>query len=419
MKSRLLIIGLALAALTQAVEGQSAYKFLKSISIGGEGGWDILTIDSAARRLYLSHATKVVVVDLAKDVVAGEIADTPGVHGFAIAPDLARGFSSNGGEAHVSVVDLKTLKTITKVATGQSPDMILFEPTQSAIYAFNGRGNSATVIDANSNQVVTTVPLPGRPEFAAADALGARVFCNIEDKSEVAVIDAKTHAVTASWPLAPGEEPSGMAFDAVRHRLFVGCHNKMMVMLDTDTGKVVATVAIGAGVDGCAFDDTTQLAFASCGDGTTTIAKEETPQKLTVVQTLTTEPRARTMALDPQTHQIYLPSAQFQAPPTPSPGAFARTADDRSEYSKAVGLRSDRVDQAIIKCAELRRLAPILYFVCAIGALCPRHAWAQGGPPMITDDPGTPGNGHFEDQSRRHVRQQSPGAIIGGCRNSI
>lgn len=314
-------MALALAALLRTAAGETAYKLLGNIPIGGEGGWDILTIDASARRLYLSHATKVVLVDLAKSTVAGEIADTPGVHGFAVASELGRGFSSNGGESRVSVVDLKTLKTITKVATGENPDMILFEPTQSEVYAFNGRGNSATVINANSNQIVTTVPLSGRPEFAAADALGARVFCNIEDKNEVAVIDAKTHAITASWSLAPGEEPTGMAFDAVRHRLFVGCHNKMMVMLDTDTGKVVATVAIGAGVDGCAFDDTTQLAFASCGDGTTTIAKEETPQKLTVVQTLTTEPRARTMALDSQTHQIYLPSAQFQAPPTPSPGA--------------------------------------------------------------------------------------------------
>jgi DNA-binding beta-propeller fold protein YncE len=154
-----------------------------------------------------------------------------------------------------------------------------------------------------------------------ADANAGRVYCNIEDKSEVAVIDAAKHEVVAHWSVAPGTEPSGIALDAVHHRLFATCHNKMMAMLDTQTGKVIASVPIGTGVDGCAFDDATQLAFASCGDGTTTIAKEETPEKLTVVQTLKTEPRARTIALDPKTHRIYLPSAQFQPPPSPSPGA--------------------------------------------------------------------------------------------------
>ena len=324
MKRRILI-GLMLVALMQAAQAQSQYKFLKSIPIGGEGGWDYLSVDAKARKLYVTHAIKIVVVDLARDVPAGEITDTPGVHGFAIASELERGFSSNGSESRVSVVDLKTLKTIAKAETGENPDAILFEPTQSEVYAFDGRGKSATVIDAKNNQVVATVPLSGKPEFAAADALGARVFCNIEDKNEVTVIDMRTHAVTASWPLAPGEEPTGMAFDAVHHRLFVGCHNKLMMMLDSDTGKVVAKVPIGAGVDACAFDDATQLVFASCGDGTLTIVRRETPDKLTVVQTLTTEPGARTMALDPATHRIYTCTAKIAPELTsPSPGEHRR-----------------------------------------------------------------------------------------------
>ena len=309
-----------------AAEEQSNYKFIKSIPIGGEGGWDYLSIDAKARKLYVTHASKIVFVDLTQDKVAGEIADTPGVHGFAIAPELGRGFSSNGAESRVSVVDLKTLKTIAKVKTGENPDAILYDSTHSEVYAFNGRGKSATVTNAESNNLVSTVPLSGKPEFAAADGLGERVFCNIEDKSEVAVIDMKTHAVTATWPLSPGEEPTGMAFDAVHHRLFVGCHNKLMTMLDSDTGKVVAKAPIGAGVDACAFDDANQLAFASCGDGTVTIAKEEALDKLTVVQTLTTEPGARTMALDPGTHRIYTCTAQI-APdtgPSPSPGEHRR-----------------------------------------------------------------------------------------------
>jgi YVTN family beta-propeller protein len=307
--------------LGSAALADDAYKFLNEIPIGGEGGWDILTIDSPANRLYLSHATKVVVIDLNKNAVAGEIADTPGVHAFVAVPEFQRGFSSNGKEAKSSVVDLTTLKTISKIDTGQSPDAVVYEPRHREVYIFNHTGNSVTVIDAKSATVSATIPLGGSPEFAVVDEKTGRVYCNIEDKSEVAVIDSGTHEVVAHWPIAPGEEPSGIALDAAHHRLFAGCHNKMMVMLDTETGKVVAKVTIGAGVDGCAFDDASQFAFASCGDGTTTIAKEETPQKLSVVQTLKTERSARTMALDPKTHRIYLPTAQFQPAPSPSPGA--------------------------------------------------------------------------------------------------
>ena len=317
----LLALGLAVALLGETVAAIETYNFLNEIPIGGEGGWDYVTIDAAARRLYLSHATKVSVVDLTKNLVVGEISDTPGVHGFIVAPDLERGFSSNGKESKVSVVDIKTLRTISKIETGANPDALLYEPHHSEVYVFNHSGNSVTVINAKTASVVSTIALGGSPEFAVVDSAAGRVYCNIEDKSEVAAIDTTKHEVVARWPLAPGTEPTGMAFDAAHHRLFVGCHNKLMAMLDTETGKVIATVPIGAGVDACAFDDATQLAFASCGDGTTTIAKEETPQKITVTQTLKTERGARTIALDPKTHRIYLPTAQFESAPTPSPGA--------------------------------------------------------------------------------------------------
>ncbi|HWY39944.1 MAG TPA: hypothetical protein VNX27_04035 [Chthoniobacterales bacterium] len=310
-----------MALLCGTAVAEDPYKFVREIKIGGEGGWDILTIDSAAQRLYLSHATKVVVVDLTKNAVAGEITDTPGVHGFVAVPEFQRGFSTNGKENKSSVVDLATLKTISKIDTGESPDAVVYEPNHREVYIFNHRGNSVTVVDAKTEKVVATIPLDGSPEFAVADEKGGRVYCNIEDKSEVVAIDAAKHQVVAHWPIAPGEEPSGIALDAVHHRLFSGCHNKMMTMLDTESGKVVTTAPICVGTDGAAFDDASQLAFASCGDGTTTIAKEETPEKLTVVQTLNTERGARTMALDPQTHRIYLPTAQFQPAPSPSPGA--------------------------------------------------------------------------------------------------
>jgi len=315
------IVGCYLGLICATALGEDAYHFVTQIPIGGEGGWDILTIDSAASRLYLSHATKVVVVDLNTNTVTGEIADTPGVHAFVAVPEVQRGFSSNGKESKSSVVDLTTLKTTSKINTGSNPDAVVYEPRHGEVYIFNHTGNSATVINSKTATVSATIPLGGTPEFAAVDQAAGRVYCNIEDKSDVAVIDADKHEVVARWSLSPGEEPTGIALDAAHHRLFAACHNKILVMLDTNTGKVIATVPIGAGVDGCAFDDVTQLAFASCGDGTTTIAKEETPQKLTVVETLKTEPGARTMALDPKTHRIYLPTAQFQPPPSPSPGA--------------------------------------------------------------------------------------------------
>jgi len=312
------LFGLAVAA----CRADEPYHFIKEIPIGGEGGWDYLSIDSAAQRLYVSHATKVVVIDLAKDAVVGEITNTPGVHGLAPAPELGRGLVTCGRENKAAIVDLKTLEILSKADTGANPDGMLYEPGQREFYTFNGRSQSATVIDAKSAKLVATIPLGGKPEFAQADSKAGLVFNNLEDKSEVAVIDAKSHQVVTNWSIAPGEEASGMAIDVAHHRLFLGCGgSKTMVMMDDTTGKVLASVPIGQGVDANAFDPGTQLAFASCGDGTTTIAKEESPDKLTVVQTLNTERGARTMALDPTTHKIYLATAKFEPQPEQTPGA--------------------------------------------------------------------------------------------------
>jgi YVTN family beta-propeller protein len=245
--------------------------------------------------------------------VCGEITNTPGVHGLAPAPELGRGVVTCGREDKAAIVDLKTLEIISKADTGANPDGMLYESGQQEFYTFNGRGNSATVIDAKSGKVVATIPLGGKPEFARADSKAGLVFNNLEDKSELVAIDTKKHAVVNRWPIAPGEEASGLAFDEKNHRLFLGCGNKMMVMMDSTSGKVLATAPIGDGVDANAFDPGTQLAFASCGDGTTTIARED-GDKLTVVQTLTTERGSRTMTIDPATHKIYLAAAKFEAP---------------------------------------------------------------------------------------------------------
>jgi YVTN family beta-propeller protein len=224
------------------------------------------------------------------------------------------GVTSNGRENKAGIVDLKTLQTLSKVDTAQGPDGMLYEPGRREAYLFCGRGQSVTVVDVKGAKVVATIPLGGRPEFGQADPAAGRVYDNLENRSEVAVIDTKSHAVVTNWPIAPGAEASGMAMDLKNHRLFLGCRNEKMVMMDSISGKVVASVPIGRGVDANAFDPGTLLAFASCGDGTTTIAKEETPDKLTVVQQLETQRGSRTMALDPATHRIYLAAAKFEAP---------------------------------------------------------------------------------------------------------
>lgn len=305
---------LALFTSVTACYSQTQYQLLKEIPIGGEGGWDYASVDSTARRLYVSHASKVVVIDLDADKIVGEITNTPGVHGVAIASDLGKGLVTCGRENKGALVDLRTLQITSKLDTGANPDGMLYEPEQKEFYTFNGRGSSATVIDAREGKVVATIPLGGKPEFPQADPAMHRVFDNLEDKSEVVAIDTQKHEVVNRWSIAPNEEPSGMAIDTKNHRLFLGCGgSKTMAMLDYTTGKVVASVPIGDGVDANAFDPETQLAFASCGDGTVTIAHEDSPEKLTVVQTLKTQQGSRTMTIDPRTHKIYLAAAKYEA----------------------------------------------------------------------------------------------------------
>jgi DNA-binding beta-propeller fold protein YncE len=284
------------------------YRRVGSIPIGGPDAWDCLTVDSAAQRLYVSHGTKVDVIALATktNTIAGEITNTDGAHILVTAPEFGLGLVTCGRENRAAVVDLKTLQILSKVATGSGPDLALYEPEQKEFYTFNSRNQSATVVDAKFAKVVTTIQLGGKPEFAAADRKAGLIYNNIEDKNEVVVIDVKTHSVVNHWPIAPGEEASGMAFDDKNHRLFLGCGNGLLVMMDSTNGKVLATAPIGKGVDGVEFDPLTGLIFASCGgDGTTTIARVN-GDKLDVVQILKTEVSARTMALDPVTHRIYL-----------------------------------------------------------------------------------------------------------------
>ena len=305
---------------TIAFASGPGYKVVNKIQLGGEGGWDYLTVDSAARRLYISRGTHVMVVDIDTDKLVGDIPDTPGVHGIAIAPALNRGFTSNGRANTATIFDLKTLKTIGQVKTGTNPDAILFDAASNRVFTMNGRSNDTTVFDAATGEVAGTIALGGKPEFAAADGKG-NVYINIETTSEVVEIDSKKLAVTKRIPLKPGEEPSGMGLDAAHHRIFSGCHNKLMTIVDPTAGKVIATVPIGDGVDGNGFDPGTGLAFSANGEGTLTVAKEVSQGKFEVLETVTTQRGARTMAVDPKTHKVYLPTAQFEPAPPQAAGA--------------------------------------------------------------------------------------------------
>jgi DNA-binding beta-propeller fold protein YncE len=298
-------------AFARAAAGLSGYHLLKKISVGGEGGWDYLTFDSATRRLFISRATKVIVLDVDSGKSVGEIPDTQGVHGIALAPEFGRGFTSNGRAGTVTIFDLKTLATIGTAQAGTNPDAIVYDPASRRVFAMNGRSSDSTAIDAATGKVAGTVALAGKPEFAAADGAG-HVYVNIEDKSELWEIDSQKLTVTAKWPLAPCQEPSGLAMDIARRRLFAGCDNKMMAVVNADTGKVVATPPIGEGVDANAFDPGLSFAFSSNGgSGTLTVVHEDSPDKYSVLEDVVTQRGARTMALDPKTHEVYLATAEF------------------------------------------------------------------------------------------------------------
>ena len=300
-----------------------SYHLARKITLTGDGRWDYLQVDSAARRLYVSRSTHVNVVDLDTGTVVGDIPNTSGVHGIALDPKSGHGFTSNGRANTVTIFNLKTLAKVAEVAVGTSPDCIIFDPATERVFTFNGGSNDATAIDGATGKVIGTIPLPGRPEYAVADGKG-HVYNNIEDKSEVASINAKTLKVENVWPIAPGDGPSGIAMDLKSRRIFSVCGNQKMTVLDADTGKLVSTLAIGNGPDASAFDPALGIVFSPNGeDGTLNVVKETGPNQFQVTATVPTQAGARTMALDPKTHHVYLMTATMEpAPPeTAAPDA--------------------------------------------------------------------------------------------------
>lgn len=317
---RIAIIGVCLAFqsvfLSHAM-GPSGYHVTKKTVLGGEGGWDYLTVDSKARRVYISRGTHVMVVDADTAALIGDIPGTNGVHGIAIVADLDKGFTSNGRDNAVSVFDLKTLKVLATVPVGKNPDAIVYDPSSKRVFTFNGASHDTTAIDAKTNTVAGTIALGGKPEFAVSDEKG-HMFVNIEDKNEIIQFDSNKLAVENHWPIAPGEEASGLAIDRKHRRLFAVCSNKLMAVVNADNGKVITTLPIGAGTDAAGFDPETGYAFSSNGEGTLTVVHEDTSDKYTVIENVATQARARTMTLDLKTHQVYTVSAEFGTAPAPT-----------------------------------------------------------------------------------------------------
>jgi DNA-binding beta-propeller fold protein YncE len=299
-----------------ALAGPSGYGPVKVVPLAGDGFWDYLGFDNANRHLFVTHGTHVMVLDADTLTVIGDIPDTNRVHGVAVANDLNRGFTSDGGDNTVTAFDLKTLKTIARYPTGTGPDSIAYEPITHRVFTLNGGSKDTTALDGATGAIAGTIPLGGKPETAVADGLG-NIFANIESTSELVKIDAQTLKVIARWPLAPCESPSGLAMDTAHGVLFVGCDNKMMAVVDAVTGKILATPAIGEGVDADRFDPGTGYAFASTGSGVLTVVRQDRHGKFAVVENVATQKYARTMEVDPKTHAVYLVTAD-RAPPPPA-----------------------------------------------------------------------------------------------------
>lgn len=296
---------------------------LRSLKVGGEGGWDYVSLDSKGARIYVPRSTRVMVMDLDGNL-KGEIPNTSGVHGVAFAKELDRGFTSNGRANTMTVFKLSTLEVVKEVkTTGENPDAILYDPATRQVFTFNGRGKNATVFNAETLEVAGTIPMGGKPEFAVSDGQG-QVFVNVEDTHELLAIDTRARAVKSRWPLKPLEEPTGLASDGAHHLLFAVGGNKLMAVVDAGTGQVLQTLPIGQGCDGAAFDPATGLAYASNGEGTLTVIRSDGAKHFSVVATIPTRKGARTMALDEKTHLIYLPTADFGPAPEAKPGQRSR-----------------------------------------------------------------------------------------------
>jgi YVTN family beta-propeller protein len=293
------------------------YHVLRHMALGGDGGWDYLTFDPVGHRLFIARGTRVMVVDVAAGTLTAEVVNTPGAHGIALVPDSGQGYASNGRENTVTVFDLKDLHETARIKVGEGPDAIVYDPFSKRVFTFNAKSKDTTAIDVATGKVAGSIPLGGKPEFSVSDGKG-RMYVNNEDKAEIIEFDPQALKETHRWKIAGCESPSGLAMDKKNRRLFAGCDNKKMAVMNADTGAVIATLPIGDGVDANAFDPETMLAFSSNGEGSLTVVHEDSPDKFTVAETVPTAKGARTMALDPETHKVYVVTAKFGPPPAPT-----------------------------------------------------------------------------------------------------
>ena len=290
--------------------GPSGYHIVKTIPVGGTEGWDYVTMDSAARRLYVGRGNHIDIVNVDSGTVVGKIPGLSGTSGMLPVPELGRGFAMNGEAGAAIIVDLKTLEKMGTVKTGKDPDSFAYEPVTKRVFIMNSASANATAVNAADGTLVGTIALGGQPEFVVADGKG-KIFVNITDKDQIAEVDGETLKVLHRWPLAPGEGPSGLSMDRKNRRLFSACDNQKMVVMDADTGKVLAALPTGAGTDASLFDPDTGNAFASAGgSGTLTVIHEDSPDKFSVVEDVPTQSGARTMALDTKTHNVMLVTAR-------------------------------------------------------------------------------------------------------------
>jgi DNA-binding beta-propeller fold protein YncE len=318
MKTTVSISFALMLSCTTNLNAQSHYKPIKKINVEGEGGWDLLTMDVTTNRLFLSHKSIVQVVDVKSGKLLGTIQDTKGVHGITIAGDLNKGYISNGKDSSVTVFDLKTLAVLKKIqVTGRNPDEILYDEFSHRVFVYNAQTSNTTVIDAKTDKIIKTISFIGNPELSVSDGKG-KVFVNIEDKSKVCLINSTTLEIEQTWDISPGEEPTGIAMDKENNRLFIVCGNKLMVIMDSKTGHLITSLPIGDGVDGAAFDPALKRAYASTGEGKLTVVQEEDANTFKILENVTTQKGARTLAIDTKTHHVYLPTAEFGSVPEPT-----------------------------------------------------------------------------------------------------
>jgi len=317
-------LALCLAARTGMAQGSSGYRVVKTFKIGSPGGWDYIAV-GPDKKIYVSHATQVNILDQKTGDSVGVILNTTGVHGIAFDEALGKGYTSNGRLNTITVFDLKSSRVIGQIPVGQNPDAIFYEPFSKKIITCNGRSHDLSVVDPVTEKVIATISLEGKPETAVSDEAG-KIYVNIEDKNKIAVVDVRTYKVETSWPLAPGEGPTGLAIDTRTKRLFAGC-DKLLIVVNADNGQIVDKLPIGDGCDGVAFDNGLKYIFASCGEGKLTIIKENSATSFKVVDNIPTKRSARTLTVDEKTHEVYLPAADTEPAaagerPKTIPGTF-------------------------------------------------------------------------------------------------